>query len=192
MVPKAYRSYGGDFKRLTDIVRCSLILDTPDGMIQLLKVQCLVWTRAHFALRHKTCTNLKLVFAETIRERVHTWARSSWVVSLGQVALESVPCERSRDDSYHWRWSWWFVSEKRRIWVTSCATPPSAFCPFVHPLSTPVFQVRNRFAEENPQGGYRDINVKIRLGFKADPKDSRPIFCPVYVKNARSLNCVRT
>ena len=43
-------------------------------------------------------------------------------------------------------------------------------------------QVRNRFAEENPQGGYRDINIKIRVGFKGDPRDSRPVFVPVYVQ----------
>jgi hypothetical protein len=44
---------------------------------------------------------------------------------------------------------------------------------------TPSFQVRNRFAEDNPLGGYRDINIKIRVGFKGDAKDSRPIFVPV-------------
>jgi hypothetical protein len=42
-------------------------------------------------------------------------------------------------------------------------------------------QVRNRFAEENPPGGYRDVNIKLRVGFKGDPKDSRPVFVPVYV-----------
>jgi hypothetical protein len=45
-------------------------------------------------------------------------------------------------------------------------------------------QVRNRFAEEKPLGGYRDINVKIRLGFKGDAKNGRPLFCPVYVQCA--------
>jgi hypothetical protein len=42
------------------------------------------------------------------------------------------------------------------------------------------WQVRNRFAEENPLGGYRDINVKMRVGFQSGPKDGRPLFCPVY------------
>jgi hypothetical protein len=40
-------------------------------------------------------------------------------------------------------------------------------------------QVRNRFAEVDARGGYRDINVKIRVGFMGDAKDSRPLFCPV-------------
>ena len=36
---KAYRSYEGNFKRLTDMVRCSLVLDTPDDMIQFVKAR---------------------------------------------------------------------------------------------------------------------------------------------------------
>jgi hypothetical protein len=36
-LPKAYRSYEGNFKRLTDVVRCSLVLDTPEDMIRVLK-----------------------------------------------------------------------------------------------------------------------------------------------------------
>ena len=35
---QVYRSYCGDFKRLCDIVRCCLVLDTPDDMINLVKV----------------------------------------------------------------------------------------------------------------------------------------------------------
>jgi hypothetical protein len=40
-------------------------------------------------------------------------------------------------------------------------------------------QVRNRFACANPVGGYRDINFKIRVGFKSDLKSGKPLFCPV-------------
>lgn len=39
MIPKAYRSYGGNFKRLTDVVRCSLVLDTPEDMFRLIKAR---------------------------------------------------------------------------------------------------------------------------------------------------------
>ena len=39
MIPKAYRSYGGNFKRLTDVVRCALVLDTPEDMIRLMKAR---------------------------------------------------------------------------------------------------------------------------------------------------------
>ena len=35
---QVYRSYCGDFKRLCDVVRCCLVLDTPDDMINLVKV----------------------------------------------------------------------------------------------------------------------------------------------------------
>ena len=44
-----------------------------------------------------------------------------------------------------------------------------------------VYQVRNRFAALNPPGGYRDVNIKIRVGFKSDANTGRPLFCPVYV-----------
>ncbi len=44
-----------------------------------------------------------------------------------------------------------------------------------------VYQIRNRFAASNPPGGYRDINIKIRVGFKSDANTGRPLFCPVYV-----------
>ena len=40
-------------------------------------------------------------------------------------------------------------------------------------------KVRNRFACADPVGGYRDINFKIRVGFKSDPKTGRPLFCPM-------------
>ncbi len=49
---------------------------------------------------------------------------------------------------------------------------------------SPLPQVRNRFAAHSPLGGYRDINVKIRVGFKSDAESGRPLFCPVYVDNA--------
>jgi hypothetical protein len=54
------------------------------------------------------------------------------------------------------------------------------------PSFTPTLQVRNRFADVEPLGGYRDVNVKIRVGFKGDPKDGRPMFCPVCVQFVRS------
>lgn len=42
-------------------------------------------------------------------------------------------------------------------------------------------QVRNRFASSNLVGGYRDINFKIRVGFKCDSNKGRPLFCSVLV-----------
>jgi hypothetical protein len=42
-------------------------------------------------------------------------------------------------------------------------------------------QVRNRFASSNSVGGYRDINFKIRVGFKCDSTKGRPLFCSVSV-----------
>jgi hypothetical protein len=42
-------------------------------------------------------------------------------------------------------------------------------------------QVRNRFASSNVVGGYRDINFKIRVGFKCDIKTGQPLFCSVSV-----------
>jgi hypothetical protein len=41
MMNQAYRAYGGDFRRLTDLVRCSVVLDTPDDMVRLLNVRIL-------------------------------------------------------------------------------------------------------------------------------------------------------
>ena len=41
-------------------------------------------------------------------------------------------------------------------------------------------QIRNRFLSSNPPGAYRDINIKLRVGFKNDRKNGRPQFCPVY------------
>ncbi len=52
----------------------------------------------------------------------------------------------------------------------------------VSSILTP-FQVRNRFAAQSPPGGYRDMNLKIRVGFKSDPNTGQPLFCPVYVES---------
>ncbi len=35
---QAYRAYSGDFKRLTDIVRCCLVMDTTEDMLRLVEV----------------------------------------------------------------------------------------------------------------------------------------------------------
>jgi hypothetical protein len=44
-----------------------------------------------------------------------------------------------------------------------------------------MWQVRNRFASTNCVGGYRDMNFKIRVGFKCDSKKGWPLFCSVFV-----------
>jgi hypothetical protein len=43
-----------------------------------------------------------------------------------------------------------------------------------------MLQVRNRFAASSTQGGYRDVNIKIRVGFRSDQNSGLPVFCPVY------------
>ncbi len=42
-----------------------------------------------------------------------------------------------------------------------------------------IVRVKNRFAEESPVGGYRDVNIKVRIGFKSSSMLSSPIFVPV-------------
>jgi len=44
-----------------------------------------------------------------------------------------------------------------------------------------ILRVRNRFACADPVGGYRDINIKLRVGFKSDTKTGRPLFCPMSI-----------
>ena len=38
-IPQSYRTYSGNFKRLTDIVRCCLVVDTPEDMLKLVQVR---------------------------------------------------------------------------------------------------------------------------------------------------------
>ena len=38
LLSQAYRSYGGDFRRLTDVVRCSVVLDTEKDIMRFVKV----------------------------------------------------------------------------------------------------------------------------------------------------------
>lgn len=40
-------------------------------------------------------------------------------------------------------------------------------------------QIRNRFSSSKTIGGYRDVNLKIRIGFKSDINTGFPVFCPV-------------
>ncbi len=42
-----------------------------------------------------------------------------------------------------------------------------------------ILRVRNRFTEKSPVGGYRDINIKVKIGFKCSPVLHAPIFLPV-------------
>jgi hypothetical protein len=39
--------------------------------------------------------------------------------------------------------------------------------------------VKNRFTEESPVGGYPDVNIKVRVGFKPSNILSSPVFVPV-------------
>ena len=38
--PQAYRAYAGNFRKLTDIVRCCLVVETSEDMIKLVQVRC--------------------------------------------------------------------------------------------------------------------------------------------------------
>jgi hypothetical protein len=38
-VPQAYRAYSGNFRRLTDIVRCCLVVDTPEDLLKLVQLR---------------------------------------------------------------------------------------------------------------------------------------------------------
>jgi hypothetical protein len=38
--PQAHRAYSGNFRRLTDIVRCCLVVDTPEDLLKLVQVRC--------------------------------------------------------------------------------------------------------------------------------------------------------
>ncbi len=42
-----------------------------------------------------------------------------------------------------------------------------------------IARVKNRFTEESPVGGYRDVNIKVRVGFKPSNILSSPVFVPV-------------
>ena len=74
------------------------------------------------------------------------------------------------------RWRPWCLR------AASCSKPITYLHCFlyVHTISK---QVRNRFAAQSPPGGYRDMNLKIRVGFKSDPNTGHPLFCPVYVES---------
>ena len=99
------------------------------------------------------------------------WVKSAWgafvVRGLGMIPLVE-DCEQELSQSN---------GAFELLRVRLCLVRTKSFLNTI--LFMPTAQVRNRFAEVKPRGGYRDINVKIRVGFKGDAKDSRPLFCPV-------------
>lgn len=83
------------------------------------------------------------------------------------------------------RWRPWCLR------AASCSKPIT-YLHFVLHFNTITKQVRNRFAAQSPPGGYRDMNLKIRVGFKSDPNTGHPLFCPVYVESfaaAATISC---
>ncbi len=93
---QAYRSYAGDFKRLTDVVRCSLILDTPDDMIRLLKASfqhencCQRDTAAYFCTPQRIVDQARIVEPED--QGPFLWAKLLWTAFLVRI-LGIVPID---------------------------------------------------------------------------------------------------
>jgi len=95
-----------------------------------------------------------------------------------------------RFENEYWEFPWTMrmtihLKQMRNFLSCFAFDPDLSVCPS-RPSFTPMLQVRNRFADVEPLGGYRDVNVKIRVGFKGDPKDGRPLFCPVCVQFVHS------
>jgi hypothetical protein len=58
--------------------------------------------------------------------------------------------------------------------------PDTDYVPLVKPKGAfQILRVRDRFAEKSPVGGYRDVNIKVKIGFKCSPVLHAPIFLPV-------------
>ena len=96
---KAYRSYEGNFKRLTDMVRCSLVLDTPDDMIQFVKAR--VSDPPAVAYCHCIAPNTALLtprYTEVGGESTRRRAESSRAFVTRQRALDD---SEGRSDGLH-------------------------------------------------------------------------------------------
>jgi len=153
-ISKIYRAYAGDVRRITDIVRCSVVLDTMKDI-------------NHFLLMlEEVCWIEKYDFNDA-KQRVRqaenplnfcNWSVIDWRQKM-QLLLLFV-------------WSYFTLY--------FLGLPPQyAENPIKRSGAFEIVRVKNRFKEESPVGGYRDVNIKVRIGFKSSLILNSPVFVPV-------------
>jgi len=154
-VAKIYRAYGGDVRRITDIVRCSVVLNSMvdiDNFLKMLK-------------------NVAWVDEPDFQEAMKRVA----IVENPMQSTIWFSCSKLEKLKLLFR----FVLSFFRLHVLGIPLDTDSDPLVQHTGAFQILRVRNRFAEESPVGGYRDVNIKVKIGFKCSPVLHAPIFVPV-------------
>ena len=127
-IPQSYRTYSGNFKRLTDIVRCCLVVDTPEDMLKLVQVRCLL-PREHF---RSDCTSQKILdnskHCDASKPSLSQRVKSLWNFFLVQVlGLTPIPKKKEHQGNSDGEVEGAF--ELLRVCVLSPHHAPSFFQP---------------------------------------------------------------
>lgn len=163
---KIHRAYSGDVRSITDLVRCRVLLDSWDDVVEFL------------SLLDECCWKDKSNFNDAMNE-----------VRSGQNPFHSDHWSaRTWNEKFlllcNFVWKHFLVNVIGWLDDTSCLSSFSASQLSQQERTLPkgAFQLvgfKNRFCESSPIGGYRDMNIKVRIGFRDSPKSNLPIFVPV-------------
>jgi hypothetical protein len=161
-IAKIYRAYAGDVRRITDIVRCSVVLDTMEDINNfLMMLEAVGWVEQNEfsdAKQRARQGQNPLNFGQ--------WSVIDWRQKL-QLLIFFV-------------WSYfklYFLGLPQHTERSTRSDPALGID--ARRGAFQIVRVKNRFAEESPVGGYRDVNIKVRIGFKCSSMLSSPIFVPV-------------
>jgi hypothetical protein len=155
-ISKIYRAYAGDVRRITDIVRCTVVLDTMDDIDNfMMMMEATGWVEQYDFNDAK-----QQVRQGEIPLNLGQWSVIIWHQKLQLLAL--------------FAWSYFklhFLGLPQDEEILEAANARQG--------AFQIVRVKNRFEEKSPVGGYRDVNIKVRIGFKSNPILSSPVFVPV-------------
>ena len=189
-ISKAYRSYFGNFRRLTDIVRCSIVLNTTADIQEFVKVHRVMSIFVRLLIVSAE-NSLKLVDSSDQNDKSSTDGGKTSVElqttvcnqAIAAVARKCTHCISQKIDSgifsysakhlpFTQRCQLFAMQLLRRFQIDILGLVPLHSSYQEYPASShesryafELLRVRNRFGSPNPVGGYRDVNLKLRIGF---------------------------
>jgi hypothetical protein len=151
-IAKIYRAYAGNFRRITDIVRCTVVLDSIEDIGNfMIMLNAIGWVERY------EIDDVK----KRVRQGENPLNFSRWSVISGLQKLYLM---------------YLFM---RSFFMSRFLGLPREDVVNARRGAFQIVRVKNRFAEDSPVGGYRDVNIKVRVGFKPNYLLSSPVFVPV-------------
>ena len=171
-IAKIYRTYAGDVRRITDIVRCSVVLDEMKDI-------------NHFLMMLEKTGWVERYDFNDAKQRV---AQAENPLNFGQWPVVEWSQKLQLLGLFAWAYFKLYFLGLPQVAENFARNSDSS----EHCGAFEIVRVKNRFKEKSPVGGYRDVNIKVRIGFKSSPNLPSPVFVPVEKWNETGVDRVQT